>query len=98
MSKFKKYFLTAIAISLLGEMYFYPFQGSFRFSAGVLALSLVILLEDDLEETKLGVFTGITVLLFRSFLNYFGNTSNTIIDSFKTVYPGSLYYCLFAIW
>lgn len=97
MNKFKKYFLTVITISLLGEMYFYPFQANFRFSAGVLALSLVILLEDDLKEIKLGIFTGILVLLFRSSLSYFGNTSDTIIDALKTVYPASIYYCLFGV-
>lgn len=97
MNKFKKYILTVISISLLGEMYFYPFQGSFRFSAGVLALSLVILLEDDLKEIKLGIFTGIFVLLFRSSISYFGNTSNTIIDALQIVYPASLYYSLFGI-
>ncbi len=97
MNKFKKYFLTVMAISLLGEMYFYPFQGSFRFSAGVLALSLVILLEEDLNEIKIGIFTGISVLLFRSSLNYFGNTSHTIISVLKTVYPASIYYSLFGM-
>ena len=97
MNKFKKYFLTVITISLLGEMYFYPFQGYFRFSAGVMALSLVILLEEDLKEINLALFTGISVLLFRSSLNYFGNTSNNIIDVLKIVYPASIYYSLFAI-
>lgn len=97
MHKFKKYFLTATVISLLGEMYFYPFQGNFRFSAGVLAISLVLLLEEDLKEIKLGIFTGLLVLILRSGLYYFGNTSSTIIESLKSVYPASVYYSLFGI-
>lgn len=97
MDKFKKYFLSTIAISLLGEMYFYPFQGSFRFSAGVLALSLVLLLEDDLKESGIGILTGLSVLLLRSSLNYFGSSNNSILESLYLVYPASIYYSLFGI-
>lgn len=97
MNKIKKYILTVIAISLFGEMYFYPFQGSFRFSTGVLAISLVILLEEDLKEIKIGIFTGLSVLVLRSSLNYFGQTNNTIINAIYNVYPGSIYYSLFGV-
>lgn len=97
MNKFKKYFLSTIAITLLGEMYFYPFQGGFRFSAGVLALSLVLLLEDDLKEAGVGILTGLSVLLLRSSLNYLGSSNNSILESLYLVYPASIYYSLFGI-
>ncbi len=95
MSKLKKYILAIITITLLGEMYFYPFQGSFRFSAGVLALSIVILLEDDLKEINLGIFSALTVLLLRTSLIYISNANITLINAIQTVYPASIYYTVF---
>lgn len=97
MKNTKKYILSIIAITLLSEMYFYPFQGSFRFSAGVLALSLVILLEEDLKEIYIGIFTGLSVLLLRSLLNYIRIPNISVLTSIIRVYPASIYYSLFGI-
>ncbi|QQY78777.1 two-component system sensor histidine kinase YcbA [Keratinibaculum paraultunense] len=96
MFKIKRYFIPVIIITLFGEIYFYPFQVTFRFSAGVLAFSLTILLYKDLEETYLGILTGISVLILRGFvdlLNYSGN----LIEILKNNFPSSLYYILFGI-
>lgn len=98
MKKIKRYLLAIIAISLFGEMYFYPFQGSFRFSAGVLALSLVLLLENDIKESYIGILTGVSVLILRTFLNYQGSDlSYSIFDSMYSVFPASIYYSMFGI-
>ncbi len=93
----KKYILSIIAITLLGEMYFFPFQGNFRFSAGVIALSLVILLEEDLKEINIGVFTGLSVLGLRSTLYFFKTPNINIATSILAVYPASFYYILYGI-
>lgn len=95
MENFKKYFIVILTITFMGELYFYPFSGTFRFSAGVLALSLTILFDDSLNEYKLSVYTGIAVLLLRFFID-----SNHVIDPIVTIkenLPGSIYYIMFGI-
>lgn len=96
MNKYKKYFLMVIAISLFGELYFYPFLGNFRFSGGVLALSLVLLFDDELNVYKLSIFTGIGILLLRFFIDYINPFNNTIMI-IKNNLPGSLYYTMFGV-
>src|SRR5690606_35752635 len=57
---------------------------------------LTILLYKDLEETYLGILTGISVLILRGFtvfLNYLGN----LIEILKNNFPSSFYYVLFGI-
>ena len=97
MNTIKKYILSITAITLLGEMYFFPFQGNFRFSAGVMALSLVLLLEEDLKEINIGIFTGLSVLALRSTLYFFRTPNINFATSILAVYPASLYYSLFGI-
>nr|WP_312579645.1 ATP-binding protein [Sedimentibacter sp.] len=92
----KKYLIAVIAITLVGELYFYPFDGSFRFSAGVVVFSLVLLLMDDFNTNLLSVFTGLSVLVFRFIVEYVTtntNFSNILIENI----PSSIYYILFGI-
>ncbi|MGO1469996.1 MAG: hypothetical protein ACTHW2_08240, partial [Tissierella sp.] len=79
MSKIKKYTIAILSVGLLGELYFYPFQGEFRFSIGVLALNLILLLYDDLKEIYLGTFIAIFVLTLRVAINLF-STDAMIYD------------------
>ena len=78
MDKNKKYFIAIITITLFGEMYFYPFQDAFRFSAGVLALSLALLLYTDLKEIYLGILTGLSVFVLRGFINSLKFSGNAL--------------------
>lgn len=96
MHKLKKYIISILSISLLGELYFYPFQEDFRFSAGVIALSLILLLQDNLKEVIIGIFTAISVLFLRGFINSF-YSSKDISEIIKMDLPASVYYFLFAI-
>ena len=48
----KRYVLVTIAVTLLSELYFYPFSSPLRFSAGVVALSFFILIEKYKQEKK----------------------------------------------
>lgn len=79
MNNIKKYVRSGIIISLLGELYFYPFQGDFRFSAGVIALSLVLLLKEDQSEIFLGLSTASTVLLLRVFISSLSRSRDLIV-------------------
>ena len=78
MEKIKKHIIIVIAITLLGELYFYPVNGDFRFSVGVVALNIVLLVIDDFNEIKLSIYTGLSVLLLRIFLGDISSTQNTI--------------------
>lgn len=96
MKKVKKYIIPIISISLLGELYFYPFQGDFRFSVGVIALSLIILLKDDLKELTLGISASISVLLLRVFINSL-SSSGSLIELFAMDIPAAIYYFIFPL-
>ncbi len=76
MEKIKKYFVIIIAITTLSELYFYPINGDFRFSIGVVALNIVLLVIDDVNEIKLSIFTGISVLILRISLGIITTTNN----------------------
>ena len=96
MERLKKYLIAVLAIGLLSELYFYPFQGEFRFSVGVLALNLVLLLYIDLKEIYLGIFTAGFVLFFRIFINLF-STDVIFFQALKSALPASIYYLLYCI-
>lgn len=51
-NKLNLYIIAVLTIALSGEVYFFPFQDAFRFSAGVIALSLILLVYDDLETVN----------------------------------------------
>lgn len=96
MKNFKKYISSITIITFLGQLYFYPFQGDFRFSAGVIALSLVLLLREDLKEIILGVSTASSVLFLRVFISSL-SSSKDIIEMIEMDLPAGLYYLSFSI-
>lgn len=96
MKNIKKYLITVIAITLIGELYFYPFHGSFRFSAGVVAFSLMLLLIEDFNMVILAIHTGITVFVFRFIIEYF-STDVEIAAIISENLPASIYYILYGI-
>lgn len=97
MKRFAKYLLTIITITLFSELHFYPFQGLFRFSAGVMAISLAILIQDDLDEVALGFSVGLCVIILRTIIRYYDDTYNSIFLAFKAAYPIFFYYASFGI-
>ncbi|MBP1924516.1 two-component system sensor histidine kinase YcbA [Sedimentibacter acidaminivorans] len=92
----KKYLITVIAITLIGELYFYPFDGSFRFSAGVVAFSLVIMLVDDFNIILLSIYTGLSVFALRFIIDLF-SIKDEIIEIVLANFPSTIYYILFGI-
>lgn len=96
MKDLKKYVIIVVAITLIGELYFYPFHGSFRFSAGVVAFSLILLLIDEISMIRLALYTGLAVFIFRSAIQY-TLTEVGLTAVFFENYPASLYYILFGI-
>lgn len=89
-NKAKRYILIITAITLLGELYIYPLDGNFRFSAGVIAFSLVLLLI-DINEISLALWLAFATLIFRTII--FNITINpNLVDGIISNLPGSLYY------
>lgn len=95
MEKIRKYFIISLTITFMGELYFYPFFGNFRFSAGVLALSLAVIFDDSLVEYKLSLLTGIMVLILRFFIDQ-GHIVQPIEIIIKNI-PGAIYYFLYGV-
>lgn len=90
----KKHFLIIIIVTLLGELYFYPLNANFRFSAGVVAFNMVLLLADDFNEIRLAFFTGISVVTLR-FLIADVSTVNSDLEIFYANLPSAAYYIMF---
>lgn len=93
--KFKVYIVSILTIVLCGEMYFFPFQGAFRFSVGVVALSIILLFYDDLNIFYLGLFTGISVFFLRSVI-YSVDGDYTLFELLQLNIPASIYYMTYA--
>lgn len=96
MDKVKTHIMVIISIVLLGELYFYPFIGEFRFSVGVIAFSLALLLIDDFNEIKLSIYTGLSVLVLRFLIEY-DLTKINFFEMVNSNLPSSIYYCLYGI-
>lgn len=96
MKNIKKYLITIIAIILVGELYFYPFDGSFRFSAGVVAFSLVLLLMEDLNTISLSIFTGLSIFILRFIIEYF-SARVFLAEIITANFPSAVYYILYGI-
>jgi len=94
MKKLKKYLLPAICVALFGEIYFYPFSGSFRFSAGVIVLNLIILISDDLSKFKMAFLSGISVFLLRSSVDIFVE-NGTLQYIYQQNLPSAIYYVFY---
>ncbi|MDF2676475.1 MAG: hypothetical protein K0Q97_775 [Bacillota bacterium] len=85
-----------MVITALGELYFYPLSENFRFSAGVVAFNIVLLLVDDFNEIKLSIYTGFSVLVLRFLIENFASDYN-MLDIFISKLPSFVYYLLYGI-
>lgn len=96
MNKLQKHFVIIMVITLLGELYFYPLSGNFRFSAGVVAFNIVLLLVDDFNEIKLSMYTGFSVLVLRFLIENFATDYN-MLEILISKLPSFVYYSLYGI-
>lgn len=96
MDKFKKYMLPIICVAFFGEIYFYPFSSSFRFSTGIIVLNLILLISDDVSEFFLAVFSGIMIFILRSLIDTLSESS-AIIDVLYNNFPSAIYYVLYGV-
>lgn len=94
--QFKNYYIPAIIIGFFGELYFYPFEGGFRFSAGVLAYGFILLLFDELHELKLASLTAVFIFFLRGLINSL-NYSIPFNEALFLDYTGAIYYFLYGM-
>lgn len=88
-----------IAVSLtaiVGQVYLYPMNAGFRFTAGVVVVSFLLLYYSFIHEILLLTTTGIGVFAFRVFIGYLlsGHSLNALIDIH---YPAFFYYLFYGI-
>lgn len=96
MERLKKYILPMICVAFFGEIYFFPFSSSLRFSAGIIVLNLIMLISDDVSEFYLALFSGITVLILRSLIDI-AYESAAIIDVLLYNLPSGIYYVFYGL-
>ncbi|MCT4564529.1 MAG: ATP-binding protein [Maledivibacter sp.] len=96
MKNHKTYLLLTLVIAFLSEIYFYPFASSLRFSVGVIALSLFILMINDISELKLSFLCGLAVFLIRNIIGILFKDM-TISGAALLNIPSMFYYILYGL-
>ncbi|MCT4621159.1 MAG: sensor histidine kinase [Marinisporobacter sp.] len=96
MSKIKKYLVFITAVALFGELYFHPFNSSLRFSAGIIVLNLIILIDENSSPLSVSYLSGIGVFLVRIFIRIFVS-SMSFGDSIALHFPSIVYYIVYGL-
>ncbi|MGK0468843.1 sensor histidine kinase [Clostridium sp.] len=96
MLKTKKYIFLATIVSLFGEIYFYPFQSDFKFSAGVIIFNLCVLIMIDISEIRLAFLCGVGVFIVRGVSGIL-IADHTVINTVVFNFPSLLYYLIYGI-
>lgn len=94
MVKTKKYIFLALIVALFGEIYFYPFQSEFKFSAGVIIFNLCILIMVDMSELTLAFLCGVGVFIVRSIFGIL-IVDHSVLDTIIFNFPSLLYYLIY---
>ncbi|SCZ77885.1 sensor histidine kinase [Acidaminobacter hydrogenoformans] len=92
----RTYLLMMAVVAFFGQIYFYPFQSTFRFSAGVLALILILLIREDISEVKLAVMTSTAIVLLRTAIRLY-LTDLPLLTLIEENLPAGLYYLSFGL-
>ncbi|MBZ9685318.1 ATP-binding protein [Clostridium estertheticum] len=96
MSKINKYIIISLAVSLFGELYFYPVESGLKFSAGVIIFNLCVLMMEDMSEVVIAILCGLGVFMTR---NIFGILllHHDIIETLVLNFPSLLYYLIYGV-
>lgn len=96
MNRIKKNLTILTLVALFGEIYFYPFNSTLRFSAGIIILNLVILIYDDLSQFWISILSGLGVFIIRSFVNVLFSAMPSS-EIFILNFPSFFYYIMYGI-
>lgn len=86
----------AIAVAVFGEIYFYPFDSTLRFSAAIITLNLIMLIDKEVSPFYTCVFSGIAVFLQRSLLALAFHAMS-LQEVFFLHGPSIIYYMIYGI-
>ncbi|MDI3481791.1 MAG: two-component system, sensor histidine kinase GlnK [Tepidanaerobacteraceae bacterium] len=92
---YKDLMITAGLTAVIGEIYFYPFGTAFRFTAGVIAISFMMLYFMKIPEMVLIPFAGAATVVFRIFLSM-GIQQKLFAEAFSLHYPAFFFYLSYA--
>jgi len=92
----KKYIIFATAVALFSQIHFYPFNSTLRLSAAIIALNLIMLIDEEINVLYTCLFSGIAIFLQRSIIDIlFRNMS------FQNVLflhgPSLVYYLIYGL-
>jgi two-component system sensor histidine kinase YcbA len=92
--KLKEIMVTALLTAVIGEVYFYPFGTAFRFTAGVIAVSFLLLYFKEVPGMVLATFSGAFVFLFRVVLSFLVK-GLSFEQAVGLHYPAFFYYLVY---
>lgn len=92
----KAYLLMTAVVALFGQIYFYPFQSTFRFSAGVLALTLILLIRDDVSEIGIAGLSAAAIVILRTAIRLYV-TDLPLMTLVGENLPAGFYYLSFGV-
>ncbi|AYO29902.1 sensor histidine kinase [Biomaibacter acetigenes] len=95
-SYYRDILITAGLTSLIGEVYFYPFGTEFRFTAGVIAISFLMLYFSHIPELMLIPISGVAVSAFRIFLSIVVRHTS-FVTALNLHYPAFFFYLAYAV-
>jgi two-component system sensor histidine kinase YcbA len=89
-------FVIALATAVAGELKVTPFyEGSFRIALGSITFLCLLLLFRSLSYVRIGLLTGMVVLLFRVLEDLLFGTGIALDVSFRQHLPASFFYILY---
>lgn len=96
MKNYKKYLAFALAVAVFGEIYFYPFNSTLRFSAAIIVLNFILLVDEEVSPFATCMFSGVAVFLQRSVFGILFY-SLTPQEVFLLHLPSIVYYIVYGI-
>lgn len=93
---FQNMLFVAFATTIMGQVYINPFNSEFRLHMGIVILTLLLLILDDVPIAETNVVTGISIFIFRFSIDYF-SWGNPIIDLVNKHLPSTIFYMVFGL-
>jgi two-component system sensor histidine kinase YcbA len=95
--RIEKLFVISMVTVFMGQIYLSPFSTTFRFSLGVVTLSLLLIYFKDISVITAANIVGIWVFLFRSFVYMVSHPGTSFEEVISFYYPVGIFYILFGI-
>ncbi|BEP28485.1 sensor histidine kinase [Helicovermis profundi] len=82
--------------TIMGQVYINPFKSQFRIHLGIIVLTILLLLFEEISIIKTNILTGIFIFTFRFLIDYF-TESYAIIDLLGKHIPSLIFYVSFGM-